>query len=357
MFSQLPEGTSLDESCLWSVAVQPNETSPWEWKKIFETIDLDEDVVADSLKFEGSSGEKPRWAFMRHGKGPARKMRRHQSQPEHHFLHRHGRHCVHVTGWGGAAPELQPAFLMRAYLFWCDAVRQGQQTCGKEEAKDISLEIDVLQQNDLYDVMVANLNPTTPVFNVCNVHADQLLQAESSGDEDEAETSGRAARQALKREIPWQSIADHEWSEFVQALQDEWKEWEMWSSCQPVELKENEVDPKLILKSRVCYRWKPKDGGKWLKAKARIVLQGYRDPHLPLLTRDSPVLSKTFHSLIVQWAASNQVSLYNADCKSAFLQGLPDDGRPTAIYMRPPQDGISLEKSIRSGNQKGMSTS
>ena len=47
--------------------------------------------------------------------------------------------------------------------------------------------------------------------------------------------------------------------------------------------------------------------------------------------------------LIIQWAACHKVSLHNGDCKSAFLQGLPDVERPAAIYMRPPQDGISLE--------------
>ncbi len=347
VFSQLPEGAPVDTPCLWSVANKTNKNSQWEWQKLFESIDLDEDVVTESMKPGDSPGDETQWAFVRHGKGTSRKVRPQQQQPEHRFLHRHGRHCVHVTGWDGSAPELQPAFcnshFATAYLLWCDAVAQGQQGCNEEQLEEINHDINDLKQNEFYDVLTVHVAPTTPVFNVCNVQAEQLFQAESSGDEDEAETSGRAAKQALKREIPWQSIADHEWSEFVQALRDEWKEWEMWSSCQPVELKENEVDPKLILKSRVCYRWKPKDGGKWFKAKARIVLQGYRDPHLPLLTRDSPVLSKTCFILIVQWAASNQVSIFNADCKSAFLQGLPDDERPTAIYMRPPQDGISLE--------------
>ena len=347
VFSQLPEGAPVDTPCLWSVANKTNKNSQWEWQKLFESIDLDEDVVTESMKPGDSPGDETQWAFVRHGKGTSRKVRPQQQQPEHRFLHRHGRHCVHVTGWDGSAPELQPAFcnshFATAYLLWCDAVAQGQQGCNEEQLEEINHDINDLKQNEFYDVLTVHVAPTTPVFNVCNVQAEQLFQAESSGDEDEAETPGRAAKQALKREIPWQSIADHEWSEFVQALRDEWKEWEMWSSCQPVELKENEVDPKLILKSRVCYRWKPKDGGKWFKAKARIVLQGYRDPHLPLLTRDSPVLSKTCFILIVQWAASNQVSIFNADCKSAFLQGLPDDERPTAIYMRPPQDGISLE--------------
>lgn len=290
VFSQLPEGAPTDEPCLWSVAMKADSDSQWEWQKVFETIDLDADVVTESMKFDGPSYDRSRWAFVRHGQGSSRKVRPQQQQPEHRFLHRHGRHCVRVTGWDGSAPELQPAFcnsnFVTAYLLWCDAVRQGQQICDDEQIKDVQHEIDVLQRNDIYDV-AANMVSTTPVFNVCNVQAEQMFPAESSGDEDEAETSGRAAKQALKREIPWQSIADHEWSEFVQALQDEWKEWEMWSSCEPVELKENEVDPKLILKSRVCYRWKIRteaSGSKLrqgLPCRAIVILTFLCSPEIP----------------------------------------------------------------------------
>ena len=81
--------------------------------------------------------------------------------------------------------------------------------------------------------------------------------------------------------------------------------------------------------------------GKWYKPKARIVAQGFRDPHLPLLSRDAPVLAKTSLVLILQWAASHGVSLWNGDCKSAFLQGEPDTERPVCIYMQPPKDDIS----------------
>ena len=35
--------------------------------------------------------------------------------------------------------------------------------------------------------------------------------------------------------------------------------------------------------------------------------------------------------------------LWNGDFKSAFLQGKPDDERPRKIFMKVPQDGISLE--------------
>ena len=150
-------------------------------------------------------------------------------------------------------------------------------------------------------------------------------------------------KQAMKREVPWRSISDSDRPQFLAALRDEWSEWQLWSSCTPKYLKDNEVDPSLIMKSRVCFRWKPKDGGKWFKAKARIVILGFRDPHLPQLTRDAPVLARISFMLVIQWAASHQVSIYNGDCKSAFLQGLPDDERPEAIYMRPPQDDLSLE--------------
>ena len=70
---------------------------------------------------------------------------------------------------------------------------------------------------------------------------------------------------------------------------------------------------------------------------------GFADPHLPLLSRDAPVLAKTTLVLIIQWAATFNVALWNGDCKSAFLQGEPDTERPTQIYMRPPQDPIAKE--------------
>ena len=66
---------------------------------------------------------------------------------------------------------------------------------------------------------------------------------------------------------------------------------EVWSSCRPVCVDVNKIDPSLILKSRVCFRWKPKGDGSY-KPKAQIVIAGYRDPHLPLLSGDSRVLSR-----------------------------------------------------------------
>ena len=45
-----------------------------------------------------------------------------------------------------------------------------------------------------------------------------------------------------------------------------------------------------MLPSRVACRWKPIPAGR--KAKARSVVLGFRDPHLPILARESPVMSR-----------------------------------------------------------------
>ena len=97
----------------------------------------------------------------------------------------------------------------------------------------------------------------------------------------------------MKREVPWRAIAKKDVPAFIKAMQDEWSEWTKWSSCVAIWPKKGEIDEHLILKSRVCYRWKPKDGGASFKAKARVVVLGFQDPRLPLLSRDSPVLAKT----------------------------------------------------------------
>lgn len=66
------------------------------------------------------------------------------------------------------------------------------------------------------------------------------------------------------------------------------------------------------------------DGGSWFKAKARIVAQGFRDPHLPLLSRDAPVLSRAGLFCLLQWASTHHAPLFNGDCKSSFLQGVDE---------------------------------
>ena len=167
-----------------------------------------------------------------------------------------------------------------------------------------------------------------------------IEQSSEDGDDGTFEAS-RAARQAEKKELPWRSMSATEVPAFREALRAEWAEWTKWSSCVPVWTDVSKIPAHLILKSRVCYRWKPKPDGSH-KPKARIVVAGFRDPHLPLLTRDAPVLSRAGFACLLQWACSHKVKLWNGDCRSAFLQGKPDNERPEPIFMRPPTDPVAI---------------
>ena len=184
----------------------------------------------------------------------------------------------------------------------------------------------------------------------------ETMAMDTSGEEgDDAsgvEPPSRAQRQALKKELPWQAMSEQEVPQFIQAVLDEWSEWKKWSSCRPLYVDVNKIDPALILKSRVCFRWKPRGDGTF-KPKARIVIAGYKDPHLPLLSRDSPVLSRAGLQCILQWATSLRVPLWTGDCKSAFLQGTADTERPTAIFMRAPADPVS-KQAVEEWNHSGL---
>ncbi|CAE7314402.1 unnamed protein product, partial [Symbiodinium sp. CCMP2592] len=177
---------------------------------------------------------------------------------------------------------------------------------------------------------------------VANATGEFVTGMENSSEDGNDGTfeSGRAARQAKKKELPWKAMTDEEIPQFREALKAEWSEWTKWSSCVPVWLDPKKIPAHLILKSRVCFRWKPKADGSF-KPKARIVIAGFPDPHLPLLTRDAPVLSRAGFSAILQWATTHGVRLWNADCKSAFLQGKADTERPEPIFMKPPTDPVS----------------
>ena len=354
-YRELPHPHGRDPHEVWSVAAKESETESWQWVQLFDSIH----VAADTL---GELQKQPAKILALQHQVQTRCQPSEHHRPrvrEQAWLARHGRHCIHLTGWDGSPPELQP-------YFQYDHFAQCYHSLVHDVAMDHEHHEDpvVLQDAQVHrdeglpswSVKSWNENTEVTVFNVSTQAEGQMMigpEADSSEDEDQEEGHGRALRQALKRETPWRTISENDLPGFIKAMIEEWSEWEKWSSCRPVWPKQFEIAPHLILKSRVCYRWKPKDGGKWFKPKARIVVQGYMDPHLPLLSRDAPVLAKTTLVLIVQWAACFNVSLWNGDCKSAFLQGQPDTERPTRIYMKPPTDGIAL-KAIEAWNDPDL---
>ena len=70
----------------------------------------------------------------------------------------------------------------------------------------------------------------------------------------------RAKKQAPKKELPWHAMSKEEIPKFVQAAVISGG-WAKWSSCCPIYCDTSKIDPRLILKARICYRWKPRGDG------------------------------------------------------------------------------------------------
>ena len=319
----------------WSIAVK---TDDWQWLQVFQPGNQTSHNLRSFLPLTQQQAK------------AARQQTPRLSRREQRWLTRHGRHCTWLLGWDGNPPELPPLFqqedFSKAYLNFVQDISNGSTTSADPQALQDAQQ-HTMHGRPTWAQQHWQAYTTASHFNKGNKPAHEVITGPDSSSDDEElqadESGGRAAKQAMKREVPWRAIAKKDVPAFIKAMQDEWSEWTKWSSCVAIWPKKGEIDEHLILKSRVCYRWKPKDGGTSFKAKARVVVLGFQDPRLPLLSRDSPVLAKTSLHLIIQWAACYQVSLANADCKSAFLQGEPDDERPACIYMKPPNDGVSKE--------------
>eukprot|EP00971_Amphidinium_carterae_P279699 5552426-Amphidinium_carterae.2 len=89
-----------------------------------------------------------------------------------------------------------------------------------------------------------------------------------------------------------------------------------------------------------------------VRAKCRVVLRGYRDPDLELLSRHSPVSLRVSLHILLQVAASNLHlgwQLVAADISTAFLQGgrsSTGSTRAGELYMIGPTDELSKRAGI-----------
>ena len=130
-------------------------------------------------------------------------------------------------------------------------------------------------------------------------------------------------------EIPWKPIPEHKRAALVEAVRREWAEWLRWGAVRPATGGEKKKMVKAnFMQSRSAYSWKPAVVGNQRRAKCRAVIQGFRDPHLHFLLRDSPVLIRVgFHPILLV-AISREWSLSSSDCSRAFLQGGPLPNAP-----------------------------
>ena len=63
--------------------------------------------------------------------------------------------------------------------------------------------------------------------------------------------------------------------------------------------------PDSVLTSRFVDRWKPTDDG-GVKAKSRIVIHGFKDPHVLQLERSAPTPTNEAFTTVMQTMASNK---------------------------------------------------
>ena len=120
-------------------------------------------------------------------------------------------------------------------------------------------------------------------------------------------------------------------------------EWSQWISNDVVELVSRYgVDPRRVIASRWVLTWKTVPGEVYqgpggAKAKARLVIRGFRDPDLGQFSTASPTLSRQGRHAIFTLASHFQYRVFTLDAKTAFLAG-DKTSRTKPIYTELPRD-------------------
>eukprot|EP00435_Cladocopium_sp_Y103_P007119 s2224_g2.t1 len=99
-----------------------------------------------------------------------------------------------------------------------------------------------------------------------------------------------------------------------------------------------------VLKARFILTWKKHENGT-PRAKARLVVQGFRDPdaHLGNLSTASPTLTRFSRNYIMTTATMLGMTLFTSDISTAFLQGKNfDPNSKRIIWVKLPRDGEEL---------------
>ena len=106
---------------------------------------------------------------------------------------------------------------------------------------------------------------------------------------------------------------------FLEAKENEYKSWVDNDVFELVDLRK--VKCQNFVKGRWVLTIKRDKDGKFVKCKARWVLQGFLDKQKDEQQKDSPTSSRPGFRLACQYAANKLLDLYHIDLKTAFLQG------------------------------------
>ena len=132
-----------------------------------------------------------------------------------------------------------------------------------------------------------------------------------------------AAAQKSRSEVTYSELSKSEQELFQGAKQ---KELQCWLDTNTVKaIARDRIHPSRILASRWILTWKEDPQSmSGRKPKARLVVKGFQDPDIGVLSSDSPTLTRDARMILLQAIASFQWVVQSFDITTAFLRGKSD---------------------------------
>ena len=157
-----------------------------------------------------------------------------------------------------------------------------------------------------------------------------------------AEALNKAAKKS-HTEVSYRNLTETERKQFDEAKRKELKCWIETSTVEPI--LRHKIHPSRIMSSKWVLTWKEdQTSPTGRKPKARLVIRGFQDPEVGIVSTESPTLSRDGRMMILQTVSSNHWNIQSFDIKTAFLRGRADQ-RELAIYpVKEFQDMLSLNQ-------------
>jgi len=150
-----------------------------------------------------------------------------------------------------------------------------------------------------------------------------------------------ATEQRKKRvEVKLKDLGEHDQRLFAAAKDKEIRAWLHHKTVRKVS--KGRIPENALMRCRWILIWKPASGNEnpgelssqGLKAKARLIIIGFEDPGIDVVTNDAPTLTKDGRMTVLQNVASHGWELLSFDISTAFLHG-KGDGRTLGIHAPP----------------------
>ena len=133
----------------------------------------------------------------------------------------------------------------------------------------------------------------------------------------------RAAKKT-HTEVQYKHLSAAEKKQFDEAKKRELKCWIETETVEP--LLRHKIHPSRIMSSKWVLTWKEDHSSpSGRKPKARLVIRGFQDPEVGIVSTESPTLSRDGRMMIMQTVSSLHWRIQSFDIKTAFLRGKSDE--------------------------------